>query len=240
MEAGNSSRLYLQIYQDMMNKIQSDYWQDGQKLPTEAQLCELYSASRITIRRALQMLEDEGHLVRTPRKGTFVKKGAVNISLRRVSSFLNVVQSFEQSGDFYTLLVRFEGMPCPENICAELRISPDEKVYYMERVRYNGSYPMECSYTYLPQKLVPDLTADIVRTQGLYKAIQSLGGTVPTRAQETFSAVLLDGKSAKRLNRPNKSAALCIQQTTFCGNTPFEFSETIFGNGTMKYEFSLL
>ena len=47
-------------------------------LTTERELCELFAASRGTVRRALQMLVDEGLLVRRPHHGTFIHPAVLN------------------------------------------------------------------------------------------------------------------------------------------------------------------
>lgn len=239
MEAEGNSSLYYKVYQDLSKKILSNYWEDGHRLPTETQLCELYSASRITIRRALQMLEDEGHLIRTPRKGTFVRKETSNVLLHNMYRFSDLIHGFGASGDFHNLLLRFEKMPCPPEACHALGISEAESVYYLERVRYKGSTPFAYSYSVLPCAQMPELTADAIRTYGLYDAIRNLGGQVPTRARETFQAILMDYKTAKHLNKPTKSAALCVERIGYCNDIAEEFSKSILGGDSIRYEISL-
>ncbi len=69
----DASPLYAQIADDLREKIQSEVWQTGDKIPPELDLCELYNVSRITVRKAIDELVRENLLYRERAKGTFVR-----------------------------------------------------------------------------------------------------------------------------------------------------------------------
>ncbi len=64
--------LYRKIHTELREKIVKGEYQPGAKLPSEKDLCEQYSISRITSRRVMEMLADEGLIVRQPGRGSFV------------------------------------------------------------------------------------------------------------------------------------------------------------------------
>lgn len=64
------------IAMDIRSKIRGGTYSFGQKIPTERQLCDLYSASRGTIRKAIEILETERLLIRQQGRGTFVANPA--------------------------------------------------------------------------------------------------------------------------------------------------------------------
>jgi GntR family transcriptional regulator of arabinose operon len=66
--------LYQKVYFDLLDKINSNYYSIGSKLPTEKELGKEYNVSRITIISALQLLVEEGIVTRTSGKGTFATK----------------------------------------------------------------------------------------------------------------------------------------------------------------------
>ena len=66
--------LFLQIYRDLLEKIQKGVYADGKKLPTEKELAGSWSVARVTAHHALQRLEDEGYIERFPRLGSFVRR----------------------------------------------------------------------------------------------------------------------------------------------------------------------
>ena len=65
--------LYSNIENDLRQKILSGEFGPGERLPTEAELCEQYGVSRITVRRAIKNLVDDDMLRRYRGKGTFVR-----------------------------------------------------------------------------------------------------------------------------------------------------------------------
>ena len=68
----DSSYLYETIVSDLTGKINSGEYQAGAKLPTEAELVDLYKVSRTTVIKAITDLKKKGYVVRFPKKGTFV------------------------------------------------------------------------------------------------------------------------------------------------------------------------
>ncbi len=62
---------YLQIEQDLRNKIEEGYYKVGDRL-TEKELVKDYGVSRLTLKKATSILADEGHLSQTPGRGTFI------------------------------------------------------------------------------------------------------------------------------------------------------------------------
>jgi GntR family transcriptional regulator len=63
---------YVQVYSAVRDWIYSGSYKAGGRLPTEGELCDMFNVSRITTRKAVDMLVDEGLVVRQPGRGTFV------------------------------------------------------------------------------------------------------------------------------------------------------------------------
>jgi DNA-binding LacI/PurR family transcriptional regulator len=63
---------YEQIKENILNRITSGEYKTDEKIPSERELCELYSVSRTTIRKAIDELVAEGILTRKSGRGTFV------------------------------------------------------------------------------------------------------------------------------------------------------------------------
>lgn len=64
--------LNLQVFEDLFNKIKSNYYGLGEKLPTESEMQEIYGVSRAPIRQALGRLQSEGLIERRAGIGTVV------------------------------------------------------------------------------------------------------------------------------------------------------------------------
>lgn len=72
LDEGSSTPLYAQLRELLKSQIEDGSFAPGERIPSEDKLNGLYGVSRITIRRALQELADDGYLVKCPGKGTDV------------------------------------------------------------------------------------------------------------------------------------------------------------------------
>lgn len=70
--------LYVQVKNDILEQIESNVLQVGDKLPIEKQLTDSFHVSRTTVVKALNELKAEGILASTPGQGTFVQKKRSN------------------------------------------------------------------------------------------------------------------------------------------------------------------
>ena len=70
----NDGRLPLseEVFNQIMVRISEGDWVEGQKLPSESQLCEMFHVSRISVRAALQKLKGQGLISTKPGVGSFV------------------------------------------------------------------------------------------------------------------------------------------------------------------------
>jgi GntR family transcriptional regulator, arabinose operon transcriptional repressor len=69
---------YRQIYEDLLAAISSGTFQPGERLPSEAELGNHYSTSRITVAKALNELQQKGLVTRRPGAGTHVLGSAAS------------------------------------------------------------------------------------------------------------------------------------------------------------------
>jgi GntR family transcriptional regulator of arabinose operon len=74
--------LHRAIYEQLLSEIQTGVYKPGERLPSEAVLCERFQASRITVARAFQTLQREHLVTRRPGSGTYVEKPARQDSLQ--------------------------------------------------------------------------------------------------------------------------------------------------------------
>lgn len=79
--------MYRQIADAIREKISAGEYKVGEALPTEAQLRETYSVSRVTVRQAIKLLVESGELESKQGSGTYVKENKVNYDIYHQSSF---------------------------------------------------------------------------------------------------------------------------------------------------------
>lgn len=98
--------VYLQIRNQIKQDIAAQIYRNGDKLPSEREMCEKYAVSRIPVRKALEMLEAEGLVHSVHGKGTFVKEPVINDSLFQISTFSETLAQKGYAG--YTKIISFE------------------------------------------------------------------------------------------------------------------------------------
>jgi GntR family transcriptional regulator len=72
LHANSKVPLYLQLYHELRNAIEDGAYEVGRKLPSERQLAANYGISRLTARRAVKMLINEGYIQAVQGRGSFV------------------------------------------------------------------------------------------------------------------------------------------------------------------------
>ena len=101
LDDGSSTPLYAQLRELLKGQIVDGAFVPGERIPSEDKLNGLYGVSRITIRRALQELVNEGYLVKCPGKGTYVSERlpgtSVSSKVRAKFTQNNDVQSFTEA-----------------------------------------------------------------------------------------------------------------------------------------------
>ena len=125
---------------DIVHDIASGLYRPGEKIPSEADLGDIYDVSRITVRRAVEELVKQGKLTKRQGKGTFV-----NEAEEGPSSFQNddIVQSFSVTCEANgvvpgAVLVTRELAPLPDGGAAFFGGACDGRAVRVKRVRTAG------------------------------------------------------------------------------------------------------
>ncbi len=124
-ESSTEASLYNVVKNKIIEKIQSNEYKVGDKLPTEMELCNKYEVSRTTVRIALQQLVMEGKIYKVQGKGTFVSRPKILQSLTTTEKgFTN--QMLEQGYQPTTEVVHLQVVPADERLSKKLNISVND------------------------------------------------------------------------------------------------------------------
>ena len=136
-----ASPLYVQLEMLLRDKIDARAWRNGEAIPSEAELCERYGVSRGTVRRAIQMLVQEGYLITKKGSGSFVSEGGIpRPATRSPLSFAVLLR--ERGMDFSTRVLSREVMGAPQAVAAHLGVGQGSPTLFMRRVRSVAGAPM--------------------------------------------------------------------------------------------------
>ena len=77
-ETTSSKPMYEKIFDEVKQRIVTKAYKLGERVPSEKELAEAYSVSRITSKKALEMLATEQLIVRKPGRGSFVADPSID------------------------------------------------------------------------------------------------------------------------------------------------------------------
>ena len=141
--------LYQQLVELLKEEIHVGRYKQGQKLPTELELCKLYHVSRNTVRSALQQLEKENLLLRQQGKGTFVSKKKYNHHIVPARSFTDMCREIGCKPDAKVIKSVIKDPSEADVVFLDLR--PEAKIIAIERIRYTDGVPVELEISHFPE-----------------------------------------------------------------------------------------
>lgn len=140
------------IVEDIINKINSQVYQEKSKLPTERSLSEQYQVSRYTIRQALEKLEGIGYIYRVQGSGIFVNDSAYFNTL--IYNSLTVKKHRDISSQVLSLGL----VEADEELAGIFNLKLHDKLWAYKRVRIADARKVQIEYTFMPYYLFPKLT----------------------------------------------------------------------------------
>lgn len=155
-EHGQDSPVYLyeEIKTNIKEMIKTKNMQAGSRIPNETELCELFNVSRITIRRAIKELIDEGVLEVIRGKGTFVKASKTELHLLNLKGFTEGL-STEEKGIEKEIISKAL-IHDHSQIAAHFSNRYTEFVELVRKVKNVDGY-ISLDYAYLPVELYPGI-----------------------------------------------------------------------------------
>ena len=224
--------LYLQLKRWIEDAIKGGAINPGDALPSERDLALKVDVSRVTVRKAVLQLVQEGVLVQRHGSGTFVAP-----ETQRVEQSLSQLTSFTEDMARRGMAVRAEWLdrglyvPSPEETII-LGLSSGEKVARISRLRLTGDMPLAIERASLSGAVLsnPGSIKD-----SLYKHLD-LTGNRPVRAIQRIRAANLSDDDARLLQVPSGSAGLHIERTSYLASgRVIEFTRSIYRGDTYDF-----
>ena len=223
--------LYLQLKRWIEDAIGRGDIVPGDALPSERDLATRVDVSRVTVRKAVLQLVNDGVLVQRHGSGTFVApQTRVEQSLSQLTSFTEDMarRGMAVSAEW---LDRGLYLPSPEETVT-LGLSPDDQVARISRLRLTGDVPLAIERASLSARILPDPTAI---EDSLYRYLDKSGNR-PIRAIQRIRAANLGEEDAELLRVPAGSAGLNIERTSYLASgRVIEFTRSIYRGD--KYDF---
>ncbi|WP_187429743.1 HTH-type transcriptional repressor NagR [Roseobacter fucihabitans] len=224
LQQGGGPR-YVQLHQRLSEGVAQGVLKTGHSLPPEREIATITQLSRVTVRKAIQALAEDGIIIQRQGSGSFVAHPTPQIdqSLSRLTSFSeDMARRGMTSSSIW--LERGVFMPSPDEVLA-LALSQDASVARLARLRTADGRPMAIERASLSTQMLPDPMG--VDTS-LYDALEATG-LRPVRALQRISALNLDEKNANLLEVAPGKAGLRIERTSYLTDGRIvEFTQSIY------------
>ncbi len=217
--------LYLQLQRRIADAVSAGRLSPGDSLPPERDMAAMTGLSRVTIRKAVEGLVTQGHLVQKRGSGTFVAPRVERMeqALSLLTSFTEDMARRGKAVDSLWLSRRIDG-PAPEEVMG-LGLRAGERIARLERVRRSDGVPLAIERAALPLSV---LDAPEQVTGSLYAVLQARGMR-PVRAVQRITAANLGERDADLLGIAPGAAGLKIERIGYLANgRAVEFTRSIY------------
>ncbi|WP_297816036.1 GntR family transcriptional regulator [uncultured Lactobacillus sp.] len=219
---------YLLIAQRLKELITSGEYKPNDQLPKEYDLANSYNVSRITVRTALQELENEGLIYRIQGAGTFVKSHSLTQSTIQGSlEPLNLKK-------YHLKLVDFEVGQVPKLIQEGLDLAPYDVVYTIKRIALDKAKKLIAfQRLFIPAKVIQGLNMSMMENS-IYPIIAKRVNDKPQKAVREITLTKADDELQAENEIPaglvpkDEPVLKCVQHSYLSGGKPFEWNETYY------------
>lgn len=225
--------MYHQLKELVSEKIESGEWAPGHRLPTEAELSKEFGVSRITVRHALQLLQNQGLLDRKQGRGTFVAAPKVAHDLMSMYQDGLSVKQMGRKPQIELVLMELK-KPAP-SIAARLNLPGTDKVYEMKRLLLADDEPIMLITSWLPAERFPGFENKRLGERTMGSVMAEYGITEAFQHKEVEVA-LLDEQEAELLQTNPGAPALLLTYINYLpSGEPIEFRRTHVRGDRCKY-----
>lgn len=208
---------YEEIYTDIKNKIINGVYTATEQLPFEKDLCEAYNTSKMTVKRALDLLVDEGLIIKRRGSGTFVKDLSKKEIMRITQS--NQLSGFtayhkKQNRKVTSKILAFDVVQADEHVQDKLNLKPGSFVYNIHRVRYVDGKPNVTEISSIPIERVPGLEKTHLETS-IYHYIKDELGLNIQSAHRRVTVKKADEEEALHLGVEKNDPIAVTEQITY-------------------------
>ncbi|MCR9125171.1 MAG: GntR family transcriptional regulator [Rhodobacteraceae bacterium] len=193
-EGGKSRRVYLLLRDEIAN----GHYPVGSVLPSEDRLGKMYRVSRVTVRRALKSLTDDGLIEKRMGAGSTViaaRADAADLAADMATLIPQVADIGRQSS---ARLLSFSYGTPPDAVARDMRLDPGARVQTAVRVRVAEGTPFSHLTTHVPETIARNYSETDLATSPLFQLLERSGVKIAS-ARQSVTATLASPDVAEAL-----------------------------------------
>ena len=229
--------LYYQLKEIFRSWIAAGEFDRDGRFPSEAELQQQFKVSRMTIRRALSELVQEGFLVREQGRGSFVVRPRVQDQLRYLTSFTEDMRL--RGLPTGSRILDFRLVHDPE-VAKAMGIPESEELVQLRRLRLVRDEPVAIQNAFIRHRFCPGLVERGLMEGSLYATLERGYGLKLGRAIQTVEAKPADEYEARLLGIELGQPVLLLERLTFLkGGEPVEYVRSAYRGDRYRFTVEL-
>lgn len=201
--------LYIQIADRLVSQIESGELAPGDRLPAERELSENLGVNRMTLRRALRVLESQGLVLRKHGIGTFVGEPKIDRQMDVVFRFTRRMQNRGYTPG--TQVISLDETLVDAALSRQMAVPVSSPAYKILRLRSINHEPVMIESYIIPVRRFPGLDRYDLESRSVYEVMETEYGVQITRAQQSFEPVVASSFEAELL-KIRVGAALMLEK----------------------------
>ncbi|MCP4576207.1 MAG: GntR family transcriptional regulator [Deltaproteobacteria bacterium] len=203
---------YAQLVRMLRQQIASGEFRKGSKLPSEADICKKFEVSPMTVRRAINVLADQGVITTVQGKGTFVKSlelGASSFDLEELQSM------FKDKGRTKVQILESRIISAEGKAAINLAVEDGKRLIYVRRLMLRDQKPFLFHQEFLiydPRRPIVEAQMDVTSLDGLFSGS---GETDIKKGKLSITAVFLTEEETTLLKTHNSTPAFRLEHTFY-------------------------
>lgn len=229
---------YRQVRNLIADQIRSGEIPHGSRLPAERLLAEQLEVSRVTLRRALTELADDGLLTASHGRGWYAVPPPLSEPPNALMSFTDLAGSTGTRSRTQVLLAAVE-KATPEQ-AGLLGVRSGARLFHLERLRFLDDFPTAITSSWVPLARAPGLEHRDFAAESLYGVLRDRYDITATRADYEVGAHAADAEQARLLDvLPGAPLLVATQTTEDQRGERFELSRMVYRADSYRFRATL-
>ena len=227
-----------QLSSRIRQRIESGDLSIDEKLPSENELAEKFDVSRVTVRRALQTLENEDLIYRCQGLGSFVKDNRSHQSLGRLTDFMEDMNRAGMQAS--SEVIAMNPVEAPDRIASVLRVDEKQTVLRLDRLRLGDGEPVAFDITWLPMFYGQLIENYDLENETIYNILERDYDIPVEKGFYRIEAENADSYLAGHLDVPESTALLLLNRLSLTvGKKPIYYQQRYYRTDKIVYELSV-
>ncbi|MBW8351900.1 GntR family transcriptional regulator [Bacillus sp. IITD106] len=225
--------LYEQIKAAIREYVENNNIKPGEKIPNESELCDLFSVSRITIRRAIKELGEENFLEVIRGKGTFIKAPKKDLHLLNLKGFTEGLSNEE---DHIKKEIISKRIIHNNSELSKVFSHQQNEILELVRLVKREDVPFSIDYAYLPLSIYPGIDQMIENDTSTFSVIRDKYKIKFSRVEKEIEYMQPTQEVCKYLGINNTTSVIFVKKVIYSKDQlPVHYSKYYLIGDSVKF-----